>query len=269
MFTKYMFFLFFTFVLINPSVLTGQITNNSVQGLTRLNNTSQVYHSKGYDIRAKTMLDFLSEAIAFYKSEYPEVAAGVNFLILDKKDWVERYSEFPYGVPFFDGTDNIIIPSDKFTASAELGYEDLSTDHEISEYDKFIISVLGQSYIVLNRNLNIPDLWLRDFLAVYFAVSFFEVNDFLWDLNPDTSEKITYQKLDDYNQVYDKLTATNYYWYQAKYIELSRNLFELGGFQMLTEILEYFRNNGTMKGAEEIISNYGEKELKDWKQKMK
>lgn len=269
MILKYILSIFFIGILLTGFSLSGQGISPSLQGLAKLKSSSPFYYSKGYESRAAAIQEFFSEAIAFYKAEYPDISDGVDILILDKEDWVERYPAIPYGIPFFDENKSLVIPADKFTASMELGYDDLSTDQEISDYDKFIICTLGQSYILKTRSLKIPDIWMRDFLCAYLAVSFFEVNDFMWDLNPGNSEDITHRSLSAYNMMHQDLPAANYYWYQARFIELSRALFNNGGFRLLTELFNYFQKTGSIEGAEEIINTYGEKEYLDWKEKMK
>ncbi|MBK7426966.1 MAG: hypothetical protein IPI60_08010 [Saprospiraceae bacterium] len=256
------------FLIILSTQLPAQNTNKET-GLTPLKSHSQFFYSKGYETRAETLKEFLSEAKAFYQSEYPEIFSGINVLILDKNDWVEKYLIIPYGIPFFDNEKSIVIPADKFTAAMELGYEDLSTDKEISEYDKYVLNTLGQSYILKSRNIKVPEVWMQDFLSTYFAISFFEVNDFVWALNPGEGEDIIQRSLSAYNLTHKDLPAANYYWYQARFIELSTKLFNKGGFQLLTELLNHFQGNGSIERAEEIISKYAEAEYQEWKAKMK
>jgi hypothetical protein len=267
MFSKYI--LSVCLVIVMSSQIFAQNTSIETKGLSNLKSHPQFFYSKGYETRATAIKEFLTEANAFYKSEYPEIFSGINVLLLDKNDWVERYLAIPYGIPFFDNKYSIVIPADKFTASMELGYEDLSTDQEISEYDKYVLNTLGQSYISKSRNIKVPEVWMQDFLAAYFAISFFEVNNFVWELNPGESEDIIQRSLSAYNSSHQDLPVANYYWYQGRFIELSSTLFNKGGFQLLTELLNHFQGNGSIEGAEEIIAKYGEAEYQEWKAKMK
>ncbi len=265
---KFVYSICLFFLVANTSYLSAQ-SSTKTQGLKKLSQSSELWYSNGYEIRASAIQDFLSEAIAFYKFEFPETAEGIEIMILDKNDWTQRYSEIPYGIPFFDAEKSIVIPADKFTASSELGYEDLSTDQEISEYDKFIISILGQSYILKSRGLDISEIWMRDVISNYFAVSFFEVNDFLWDLSFGQSKVISPGSLEVYNRLHKELPADRFYGYQIKFIELSATLFNKGGFQMLTELLDHFQQKGSVDQAETIISKYGGEEYDIWKASMK
>lgn len=277
MFSRYVIPLLMIWILTQSSLLSAQGSNPAVKGLIKMNAATTLYYSKGYEVRAGAVNDLLTEAIAFYKSEFPEISEGLDILVLDKDDWTLRYPEIGYGIPFFDTENSIVIHADKFYASSDLGYEDLSTDQEISEYDKYIISILAQSYITKNRGIKIPFIWMRDLLATYFAVCFFEVNDFLWNLNYNNESYLVVKSLYDYDMIHGNVNnhdnfqgpTFNFFWYQARFIEMSSKLFNKGGFKLLTELINHFQVNGSMEVAEEIIFKYCGDEYMEWKNKMK
>lgn len=245
---------------------TGKV---SELGLPMLSGEVTVYYSEGFAERAAHLQKIVEAAKSFFqKPEVLGVELELGLAVLGPEDWA-RWTRMPYGMAHISLGDSpaAIMPA---TEDNMLIHSALANREQVSEEIHRRLGELETTYeeaavVMFMDLLGIHEIghiyseayetwptqkWLSEFLATYLAYAFFRDSipeaAKLWDTMMDSNVE-TYEQghttLADFEELYVRVGGSNYGWYQAKFHQRVREVYEKYGISFVHALQKSLAEN--------------------------
>ncbi len=235
-----------------------QSTLEKIQNLNLENSidTISIYFSSGAGRQADSVKSMLIKSSSFYETKF-NVEEKISLAVLNKTDW-EKITSIPYGLPFVSGPPFIVcIPADLNNSLAECIKRSvvkrkidkklkLTADEIVREFiDMIGFHELGHVYSKAYR-IKIPNKWLDEFTATYFAYIFLAKNysrqSKIWKEVCDVLVEETPHKkssIEDFEKLYVKVGVENYAWYQAVFQLRAVEVYQNSGIEFISRFKKH------------------------------
>ena len=245
-----------TILLILVNVATAQLCAQSLDGLGRIKE-SDIYYSKGFELRAHKIESLISNAVHFYNVQL-NFRPKVTVLVLNEKDWHEHTSMPVYGMPHYNHDSTLVVAATNnpmwkaflpdlkqlpATLAKKVRETYTNENGELtmeSFFDLLALHELGHAYHI-QKGLNVQRKWMGElfcniFLHTYVAERAPRLLDALV-VFPEMvvsmgGSSFRFRTLDEFETNYDLLGQnypTNYGWYQCRFHMAAGKIYDTHG----------------------------------------
>ncbi|MEO7394695.1 MAG: acyl-CoA thioester hydrolase/BAAT C-terminal domain-containing protein [Chitinophagaceae bacterium] len=217
-----------------------------------------VYYSPGYKKRGEEVSGLLAGARQFYEHKL-QTKVDFNAAVLTKSQW-EQITRIPYGIPFasdppfvafLPATDGILttnIKQAKELATPAYLAQLKKLGYSFEEAERMGVDLIGLHEVghIYSESLGIVSFpptnkWLSEFVATYFAYTYMREKHpklaALWDVGTENGlasmPKQKYTSLQDFEKLYSDVGPENYGWFQSKFSQLAKQIYEAKGFSFI------------------------------------
>jgi hypothetical protein len=223
-------------------------------------------------VRSKVIRRLIHNCINFYEPLFPGNKFNVRVYILNKPDWVKAPFEQPYGMPFYNDLNEIMVIAAEKNALRRLsGLPDdpEKSDSILSSLDYQPLHELGH-YFFFTLNKVKKEKWLNEFLATYFLICFLKSNN----LEPNLEEEmkadypVTHRTLEDFQKFYGGVGPRNYGWYQVKFAKLGFELYPSFKLELIRLVLQNYAPNGKNLDGVTLLKGLAPETMNAWLETM-
>jgi hypothetical protein len=224
--------------------------------------TVKVYHSRGYEARARSLQTQVTRAVDYYAKRL-QIRPTIVMAVLAQEE-SQALSGNVYGFPWTDGgrwSSVVVMPAthpifDEITvgirqrpkASAAIAQAERATGLSLEDgirltADTIMYHELGHIFASA-YGIGTPNLWFDEFVAHYFSEAYNadaapdpRVPPFDKLINePDGSGPPKHTALEDLERLYSDVGPANYGWYQQHFARRAKAVYKTEGFAFLTRL---------------------------------
>jgi len=238
-------------------------------GLPFLNGEVKTYYSNNFPERAAYLQEFIEEASYYLrKPEILGVKLDLGLAVLDREDW-ERWTRMPYGMAHIQLGESpvAIMPAtkDNILVNGALENKNQVSEEIIERLEYIGFSYEDATLVMFMDLLGVHEIghiyseayetwptekWLSEFIATYLAYAFFRESRpklaQLWDTMMDSMVKMnehSFTTLADFEELYVRVGGSNYGWYQAKFSQRVREVYEKSGILFMHTLKKSLAEN--------------------------
>lgn len=240
--------------------------------LGKLEGQPLTYYSMGYEVRAKAMHQLISDCILFYQAKFPDKKFNVSLYLLNKSDWEKAPFDEPYGMPFYNRHNIIMVVAAEKNALRRLtGLPDdpVKSDSILSTFDYQPIHELGHYFFFTLNNLY-KEKWLNEFLATYFLICFIKEKNLVPELKDalKADYPVAHKTLDDFEKLYGDVGPANYHWYQSKFAQLGYKLYPQLKLELIKKVIGNYSPGGKNLDAVSLLKKLAPETMDGWLKEM-
>ncbi|MGI8583848.1 MAG: acyl-CoA thioester hydrolase/BAAT C-terminal domain-containing protein [Chitinophagaceae bacterium] len=246
-----------------PVITTQKSTRQKVQELKipSIKKIPIVYYSPGYKKRGEEVFSLLAGAKQFYEHKL-QTKVDFDAAVLTKSQW-KQITRIPYGIPFasdppyvafLPATDGILtadIAQAKERATPAYLAQLKKLGYGFEEAERMGVDLIGLHEVghIFSESLGIVSFpptnkWLSEFVATYFAYTYMREKHpklaTLWDVGTENGlasmPKKKYTLLQDFEKLYSDVGPENYGWFQSKFSQLAKQVYDAKGFLFIKEL---------------------------------
>jgi hypothetical protein len=240
--------------------------------LVLLDGKPKTFCSPDAVVRSKVLQDLINNCIYFYDSLFPGNKFNMRVYILNKPNWEKAAFEQPYGMPFYNDLNEIMVIAAEKNALRRLsGLPDdpVKSDSILSSLDYQPLHELGH-YFFFTLNKIKKEKWFNEFLATYFLICFLKSNN----LEPNLEEEmkadypVTHRTLEDFQKFYGGVGPRNYGWYQVKFAKLGFELYPSFKVELIRLVLQNYAPNGKNLDGVTLLKGLAPETMNAWLKMM-
>ncbi len=260
----------------NPdSILQNRIVIDSIlssEQLGKLEGEPFTYYSMGYEVRAKAIHQLISDCILFYEAKFPDEKFNVSLYLLNKSDWEKAPFDEPYGMPFYNRHNIIMVVAAEKNALRRLtGLPDdpVKSDSILSTLDYQPVHELGYYFFFTLNNIY-KEKWLNEFLATYFLICFIKEKNLVPELENELKADypVAHKTLDDFQKLYGGVGPANYHWYQCKFAQLGYKLYPKFKIELIRKVIENYSPGGKNLDGISLLKSLAPETMNEWLKEM-
>lgn len=260
----------------NPdSLLQNKNTIDSIlsgEQLDKLQGEPPTYYSKMYKVRAKAMQELMSNCILFYEAKFPDKKFNIPLYLLNKSDWEKVPFGEPYGMPFYNGHNIImVIAAEKNALRRLTGLPDdpVKSDSILSSLDYQPIHELGHYFFITLHNIY-REKWLNEFIATYFLICFIKEKNLVPGLENELKADypVAHKTLEDFQKLYGDVGPANYHWYQCKFAQLGYKLYPQFKLELIKKVIENYFPEGKDPDGISFLKKLAPETMNEWLKEM-
>ena len=258
-------------------------------GLESSRNRITVYYNEGHEPKALRLRALVEQAMDFYERELG-VREELHLAVLLPDAWAALITwGQPYGIPgvagvppvaFMPATDDNLAANDALGIRAGVSPETvrlieatgLSYEEASRRYVDLVgLHELGHTY-TRGFGIRVPSRWAGEMLATYFAYAHLRAHDpkqaEVWDgilRGYRDAVRPKHTTLADFDRLYFGVGAQNYIWYQGRFQEMVRRVYDAHGLDFLRAVRKSFPEGEgpvspeeTLRRFEAIFPGFGE-----------
>lgn len=231
-------------------------------------------YSKNCKVRAKAIQTMVEECAEFYHPKFPKAKFDLQIMILDQDDWDKTYLDedgSPFGMPTaFFRINKLFIAADKEGVNQLFGVHENTDPKLISPFDCVALHELGHIFMKRYNHTITHKLWAGEFLASYFAICFFQQHKNYPGLPQidETGYQPKYKTLADFEKYYSNVGAPNYGWYQGKFQELGKRLYQKFKVDLIRKFIANDAANGKKLDPLVLLKQLAPEITNDWLKEM-
>lgn len=249
-------------------------------GLASSRNRITVYYPKEHEAKSLRLRALVESAMGFYDRTLG-VRGELHLAVLLPAPWEKLITWQPYGIPgvageppvaFLPATDDNLAANDALSIRAGVSAETIrlieaaagSYEEASRRYVDLVgLHELGHTY-ASSFGIRVPSRWAGEFLATYFAYAFLREHDpkqaEVWDgilRAYRDAVRPKHTTLADFERLYFGVGAQNYVWYQGRFQELVRRIYDDQGLDFLRAVKAAFPASETAAlSAEETMRRF-------------
>ncbi len=263
---------------VQDSVLQNKIAIDSIlaiEQLSKLEGRPTTFYSKGHEVRARAIHDFVRSCILFYENQFPGKRFDLRVYVLNKNDWERAPFGNPYGlIGYYPNNILEIIPADKNAQARLVGAPDdpIKTDSIISGYDAGALHEMGH-YFFETLNGIVREHWLNEVMATYFALSYLKAKEKHIATGIEEMLKVPlpqpkYKSLQDFQNLYLNVGPANYDWYQRRFAQLDFALYPKLKLELIKEVIENYSPGGKNLDGISLLKKLAPETMNEWLKEM-
>lgn len=260
---------------LQDSILQNRIAIDSVlasEHLNRLEGKPATFYTNGYEVRAKAMHQLMSNCILYYEEQFPGKKFNVTLYLLDKTDWEKAPLGYPYGMPFYNSHNVIMVVGAEKNALRRLtGLPDdtVKSDSILSTFDYQPVHELGHYFFFTLNNIY-KEKWFNEFLATYFLICFIKEKNLVPELENELKADypVAHKTLDDFQKLYTDVGPANYHWYQCKFAQLGYALYPQFKVELIKKVIENYSANGDNLDGISLLKKIAPGTMDNWLREM-
>jgi hypothetical protein len=259
----------------SDSVLQNKIAIDSIlasEQLNKLEGRPSTFYSVGHEVRAKAIQQLISNCILFYEAKFPDKKFNASLYLLNKSDWEKPPFDEPYGMPFYNRHNIIMVVAAEKNALRRLtGLPDdpVKSDSILSTFDYQPIHELGHYFFFTLNNLY-KEKWLNEFLATYFLICFIKEKNLVPELEDQLKANypVAHKTLEDFQKLYGGVGPANYHWYQCKFAQLGYKLYPQFKIELIKKVIENYSPTGQNLNGISLLKNLAPGTMDKWLKDM-
>ncbi len=260
---------------LRDSILQNKIAIDSIlasEQLEKLKGEPVTYYSTGFEVRAKAIQQLISNCILFYETKFPDKKFNVRLYLLNKSDWEKPPFDEPYGMPFYNRRNIIMVVAAEKNALRRLtGLPDdpVKSDSILSTFDYQPIHELGHYFFFTLNNLY-KEKWLNEFLATYFLICFIKEKNLVPELEDELKAgySVAHKTLDDFQKLYGGVGPVNYHWYQCKFAQLGYKLYPQLKIGLIKNVIKNYSPGGENLEGISLLKKLAPEIMDEWLKEM-
>ncbi|HEY2445177.1 MAG TPA: hypothetical protein VGI20_05500 [Rhizomicrobium sp.] len=220
------------------------------------------YYTPGYERHARSLQQFMSDELAFYRREL-HVELPLSLAVLDKKQWAQTERQLPYPMPSVTGDPAVAMMPANWADAAGVFPKETDVDPAVVKS----VDARGISWVQANAQAGdligghelghaiidaygiVPGTrWLNEMLASYVLYCYVERErrDLLWlfdVVQAGNGRPQRYVSLDDFESLYMTILTAhgdNYSWYQGQFFDRIKQVYAQRGLEFLSEVRAAF-----------------------------
>jgi len=243
-----------------------------LSGLNQLRKDNvSVFYSRGARGRASYFSETANRSYLFLK-EFFKSDIEIRVLVLDKDDWEKRRCPYPYGAAF-SGKGCVHFPKDNDTPFIDMlmketeGFPEdqkalLSTLVEDEDsalrtafqrlIDLLIMHEMTHAFCS-KENVVFGQRWFNEFFAQYTSYAFLKRYEsenpmdlkfwtILYNVCYEAGKPLVKHKsIEDFEEIFYDVGPLNYVWYQAKFVEGTKAVYDRYGENFIDNVIEVFK----------------------------
>lgn len=265
-----------TYAQLEDSVLQNKIAIDSILGseqLHKLEGKPTTFYSKGYDVRAKAIHGLIRKCILFYEAKFPGTKFNVSLYLLNKHDWEKAPFDEPYGMPFYNSHNIIMVVAAEKNALRRLtGLPDdpVKSDSILSSLDYQPIHELGHYFFFTLNNIY-KEKWFNEFIATYFLICFTKEKNLAPELEKmlQANYPVAHKTLEDFQKLYGDVGPANYHWYQCQFAQLGYKLYPRFKLELIKKVIENYSPSGENLDGIALLKQLAAQTMNGWLKEMK
>jgi hypothetical protein len=208
----------------------------------------------------------------FYEAKFPDKKFNASLYLLNKSDWEKPPFDEPYGMPFYNRHNIIMVVAAEKNALRRLtGLPDdpVKSDSILSTFDYQPIHELGHYFFFTLNNLY-KEKWLNEFLATYFLICFIKEKNLVPELEDQLKANypVAHKTLEDFQKLYGGVGPANYHWYQCKFAQLGYKLYPQFKIELIKKVIENYSPTGQNLNGISLLKNLAPGTMDKWLKDM-
>jgi hypothetical protein len=257
------------------SILRNKIEIDSIlaaEGLNKMSGKPVTFYSKGFEVRCQAIQGLMKSCSDLYEAYFLTKKFNVTLYLLNKPDWEKPPFDEPYGMPFYNRNNRIMVVAAEKNALRRLtGLPDDTekSDSILSSFDYQPIHELGHYFFFTLNNLY-KEKWLNEFLATYFLICFIKENNLVPDLENELKADypVTHKTLDDFQKLYGNVGPANYHWYQCKFAQLGYEMYPAFKIELIRKVIKNYSPGGKQLDGVSLLQSLAPETVSKWLKEM-
>lgn len=246
------------------------------ENLVALRGNANIFYTAGFDVRAKTIQKLFNNSIDFYTNIFPEKKFLVSVYLLNKSDWNKLHFFYPYGLPFYEPTYEIlVVPAEKDALAKLAGLKDIpkTPDSVLTGLDYQPLHELGHYFFFTLNNIY-KEKWFNEFLATYFLICYVKEKNLEPSIETKLEEELKadsqepHKSLNDFENLYFGVGPKNYGWYQNKFAQLALKLYPQFKTDLIKKVLDNYKADGKNLEGVLLLKNIAPEIMNEWLKEM-
>ncbi len=247
----------------SPAPPTDLLNRLRSLGLPSSTDRLTVYYDRGHQAKAIRLRTLIQDALRFFADSLG-VAPELTVAVLERPTWERLITAQPYGIPGVDGTPPVaFLPATDDNLAAD---DALSLEAGVSDTARRLVAAAGHSWPSASRRyvdvvglhelghafakaagIQVRSLWFNEWLATYFCYTYLRAarpaDARLWEgvlQGYRDAVKPEHRTLEAFDQLYFRVGAQNYVWYQARFQQQVARVHDAHGLAFLRSLQRAF-----------------------------